>query len=205
MNLVTSLGDSIAAEIRAADPLLRANVAAALRSAEAASVPKSTDASCMIVGTPALDRETLDVICVAAGEWDLVVVVCGTRRASMVRGAVARGANGVVAADHVAILPLVLAAVARGQVCVPAEDSDAVTRPALSFREKQVLALVASGQTNAQIAAALYLAESTIKSHLSSAFDKLGVSSRSEAAQLILDPDLGRGFGVPMAVATTPA
>ena len=203
MNLVTSLGDSIAIEIRAGDPLLRSNVIAALRSAEGASPPKPADAACVIVGTPALDRDALDAICTAAAESDLVVVVCGTSRPSTVRGAVARGAQGVVAADHVAILPLVLAAVARGQVCVPAEDSDAITRPALTFREKQVLALVASGHTNAQIASELYLAESTIKSHLSSAFDKLGVSSRSEAAQLILDPDLGRGLGVPMAAAAT--
>ena len=199
MNLVTSLGDSIAVEIRAANPLLQANVAAALRSARAPSQRKSADVSCVILGTPALDGNGLDAIGTAAGENDLVVVVCGSSRPSTVRGAVARGAQGVVAADRIAILPLVLATVARGQVCVPAEDADAVTRPALTFREKQVLALVASGQTNAQIASALYLAESTIKSHLSSAFDKLGVSSRSEAAQVILDPDLGRGLGLSMA------
>ena len=35
-----------------------------------------------------------------------------------------------------------------------------------------------------------------MKSHLSSAFGKLGVSSRSEAAALILDPERGRGLGI---------
>ena len=52
------------------------------------------------------------------------------------------------------------------------------------------------GCTNAQIADELFLAESTVKSHLSSAFSKLGVSSRNEAATMILDPDRGRGLGI---------
>jgi DNA-binding NarL/FixJ family response regulator len=45
------------------------------------------------------------------------------------------------------------------------------------------------GFTNAAIAAKLFLAESTVKSHLSSAFTKLGVHSRHEAAALLADPD----------------
>ena len=51
------------------------------------------------------------------------------------------------------------------------------------------------GLTNAQIAGKLFLAESTVKSHLSSSFTKLGVSSRYEAATLILDPERGRRLG----------
>ena len=63
----------------------------------------------------------------------------------------------------------------------------------LSHREKQVLSLVVSGYTNRQIANELFLAESTIKTHLSSAFAKIGASSRAEAAAVVLDPDLGYG------------
>jgi DNA-binding NarL/FixJ family response regulator len=50
--------------------------------------------------------------------------------------------------------------------------------------------------TNSQIASELFLAESTVKSHLSSAFAKLGVSSRSEAVAVILDPERGPGLGI---------
>jgi len=47
------------------------------------------------------------------------------------------------------------------------------------------------GYMNSQIAERLFLAESTVKSHLSSAFGKLGVHSRNEAVSLILDPERG--------------
>ena len=51
------------------------------------------------------------------------------------------------------------------------------------------------GLSNSQIAAKLFLAESTIKSHLSSAFGKLDVSSM-RAVSLILDPEQGQGLGI---------
>ena len=54
-----------------------------------------------------------------------------------------------------------------------------------------MLRLAVTGHTNGQIASTLFLAESTIKSHLSSAYRKLGASSRSEAASMIFDPDEG--------------
>jgi DNA-binding NarL/FixJ family response regulator len=55
----------------------------------------------------------------------------------------------------------------------------------LTEREIQIARLVAGGKTNKQIAAACFLSEKTVESHLSHAFRKLGVSSRSEVAALI--------------------
>jgi DNA-binding NarL/FixJ family response regulator len=81
-------------------------------------------------------------------------------------------------------------AVLADQVCVPRTMREALARPVLSHREKQVLQLVLSGYTNGQIAHRLYLSESTVKSHLSSSFRKLGVSSRAEASRRMLDPVL---------------
>jgi len=64
-----------------------------------------------------------------------------------------------------------------------------VDLPALSFRERQILALVVAGLTNDEIAGRLYLAETTVKGHLTSAFRRLGVRSRREAVALILSAD----------------
>jgi DNA-binding NarL/FixJ family response regulator len=104
------------------------------------------------------------------------------------------GLRGVVLREHMTrtLLPAV-AAVASGQVCLPSEEAS--RRPVLSMREKQVLRLVATGLMNAQIAERLFLAESTVKSHLSSAFAKLGVRSRHEAAEVLLNPASGRRVG----------
>jgi DNA-binding NarL/FixJ family response regulator len=77
--------------------------------------------------------------------------------------------------------------VASGQSVVPRKLRASVERPAFSHRERQVLSFVSRGLTNAQIAEKLFLSESTIKSHLSSAFSKFGVRSRKEAAALFLE------------------
>ena len=53
---------------------------------------------------------------------------------------------------------------------------------ALSLREREVLARVAAGESNRQIAAALAISEHTVARHMSNIFDKLGVSSRTAAA-----------------------
>jgi len=68
----------------------------------------------------------------------------------------------------------------------PAEDAAAATVAADPFgltpRERQVLALVAAGQTNREIGAALYMAEKTASVHVSRILAKLDVRSRTEAA-----------------------
>ena len=113
------------------------------------------------------------------------------------RRALELGVGGIVLEDEAReALAAVVAVVCAGQVSVPSRQREAVRARALTTREKQILVLVVRGLTNAQIAAELYLAESTVKSHLSSAFSKLGVSSRSEAAAVILDPERGRGLGI---------
>ena len=52
----------------------------------------------------------------------------------------------------------------------------------LSEREREVLALVAQGYTNREIAEQLVLSEHTARNHISRIFEKLGLSRRSEAA-----------------------
>jgi DNA-binding NarL/FixJ family response regulator len=53
----------------------------------------------------------------------------------------------------------------------------------LSTRELEVLLLLARGLSNGRIASALYLSEATVKRHLANVYEKMGVSSRGEAAR----------------------
>ena len=66
------------------------------------------------------------------------------------------------------------------------EQSVAQDRPddllALSARETEILRLVAQGRDNTEIAKELYLSPSTVKNHVSSILEKLGVESRVQAA-----------------------
>lgn len=126
-----------------------------------------------------------------------VVVVCSDIQRWEVRAVLAGGAVGVVLEEEmVSTLGASLQAVRVGQICVPRRHWRQVEPPALSAREKQILGLVVMGYMNSQIAERLFLAESTVKSHLSSAFGKLGVRSRNEAVNLILDSERGLGMGI---------
>jgi len=60
----------------------------------------------------------------------------------------------------------------------------------LTEREREVLQLLAQGKTNKEIAAALVIAERTVKFHVSSILAKLGVGNRTEAAMLAVQHKL---------------
>ncbi len=132
-----------------------------------------------------------------SSEQARVVVVCPNIERWEVRALLAAGAAGVVLEEEMAgTLGACLQAVRVGQICVPRRHWRQIAPPALSTREKQILGLVVMGYMNGQIAEQLFLAESTVKSHLSSAFGKLGVRSRNEAVSLILDAERGLGMGI---------
>ena len=72
--------------------------------------------------------------------------------------------------------------VSMGMLVFPPQSSDAEA-PGLSQRERQVLALVASGATNREIASELHLSPHTVKEHTSTLYRKLSVRNRAEAVQ----------------------
>ncbi|GAA2871642.1 response regulator transcription factor [Streptosporangium fragile] len=101
------------------------------------------------------------------------------------RGYVLKGSDG---ADLIAALQ----AVARGEaVYGPAVArrirrfltgaTQAVPFPELTQREREVLDLLASGRSNAEIARALFISHKTVKNHLTSIFAKLQVADRAQA------------------------
>jgi DNA-binding NarL/FixJ family response regulator len=73
----------------------------------------------------------------------------------------------------------------------PAISSSTLEHPAgLTSREVEVLGLVATGLTNAQVAKELFLSPRTVQRHLNSIYHKLGVSSRTAATRFALEHDL---------------
>ncbi|QKJ18627.1 response regulator [Microbacterium hominis] len=66
----------------------------------------------------------------------------------------------------------------------------ATTETVLTARETEVLQLVATGHSNKQIAVALGIGESTVKTHLLKTFDKLGVADRTRAVTLAMERGL---------------
>jgi DNA-binding NarL/FixJ family response regulator len=126
-----------------------------------------------------------------------IIVVLAEAEGRWARKLIDDGAAGIVVENELTeTLEPTLRAVASGLIAYPRRLRAAAERPNLSYREKQVLGMVVLGFTNREIGAKLWLAESTVKSHLSSAFGKLGVRSRSEAAAVILDPNEGLGTGI---------
>ena len=126
-----------------------------------------------------------------------VIEVLPRTSARHFRSLLASGAAGIVWEEEADVcLASAVRAVFAGQLVLPAEAVTLVAKPSLSAREKQVLGLVVIGFSNGDIARKLHLAETTVKSHLTSSFRKLGVRTRSEATTRILDPQTGLGLGI---------
>lgn len=126
-----------------------------------------------------------------------IVVVTDSADMARTRFILEAGASGLVLEpDAEQALAAALRVVAAGQLSLPSAFGAYDAKPTLTTREKQILALVVLGFSNGEISRKLYLAESTVKSHLSSAFTKLGVRSRNQATARILDPASGLGPGI---------
>ena len=118
-----------------------------------------------------------------------VLVLSAFGDAHALREAVVGGADGFVLKTSSPIATLAaIRQVAAGQLVFPQAarrwlGGAAVPAPnALTPREDEVLALLAEGRSNAEIARHLGLRGSTVKYHLRNLFVKLGVENRTEAA-----------------------
>nr|WP_234525062.1 response regulator transcription factor [Streptomyces sp. MH191]MCF0097695.1 Transcriptional regulatory protein DevR (DosR) [Streptomyces sp. MH191] len=77
-----------------------------------------------------------------------------------------------------------------------AKEEEPEALPGLTGREREILALIGEGLTNRQIGQRLYLAEKTVKNHISRLLAKLGVERRIQAAVIATQAqDRARGDG----------
>jgi DNA-binding NarL/FixJ family response regulator len=125
-----------------------------------------------------------------------VLVLTGLRSSESQRQAMRAGAMGVVLKDHAAeVLIKAIEKVHSGEVWLDRLTTGRVLQEiseekksdpnrekidTLTERERQVVGLVGEGLKNKQIAARLFISETTVTHHLSSVFSKLEVSDRLE-------------------------
>ncbi len=147
------------------------------------------DVAVMDLQMPYLDGPTCLQQIRAQGLPVRVLVLSAFGDAHSLRAAVEGGADGfALKTDPPEATLAAIRQVATGQLVFPQAARRWLTRPsasdpnALTDREEAVLALVAEGQSNAQIAQALGLSENTVKFHLRNLYTKLGVTNRTEAA-----------------------
>ncbi|WP_062077096.1 response regulator [Demequina globuliformis] len=140
----------------------------------------------------------------ATGAGTRVIALTALGHDDVLMGMLAAGAAGFVPKEYaIEDLEAAITCVARGDSYVSPHCQPALIRQltqggahagrdqarqqlsSLSDREREVANHVATGAKTAQIASALYVSESTVKSQLDSIRTKLGVSSREEIAVLV--------------------
>ncbi|MEQ4720858.1 response regulator transcription factor [Nonomuraea sp. B19D2] len=143
-------------------------------------------------GLGALERLT--------GSATKVVVLTSVSDRSDVGPAMRAGASGFLYKDvDPPALVQAVRAVHGGQVLLAPEAAEAMWSPQndppgpvqLTEREREVLALIAAGRSNREIARSLAVAEKTVKTHVSNVLMKLGVQDRTQAALYAVRHGLG--------------
>ena len=117
-----------------------------------------------------------------------VVIYTGERSGDVLRQAIKGGAWGFVSkTEEPQVLLEAVVSVARGRLSLPFVDIDLLNHDpleGLTARERELLAALANGWTNLQIAARTGISRNTVKYHLKNLYDKLGVSNRAMAVAL---------------------
>jgi DNA-binding NarL/FixJ family response regulator len=141
------------------------------------------------IALPALRvlANTPEVRYVALFSLDIGPDLVAEGRSAGASGFISKALTGDEIADAIVRVasgePIVAATVSPGPISDhldwPGRDAD------LTERESEVLAFVAQGLSNREIAAALYLSSETIKSYVARVFAKLGLRNRVEAANYV--------------------
>jgi DNA-binding NarL/FixJ family response regulator len=138
-----------------------------------------------------------DTLAPSASFTPSTLVLVDRPDAEFARAALAAGASGVLATtadpdellsaiDAVRTGLLVIDPAARDAFAPVALRASSVSDGDLTDRERQVLAMLAGGDSNRRIAQRLAIAENTVKAHVASIFGKLGATTRTEAVTIAL-------------------
>jgi DNA-binding NarL/FixJ family response regulator len=161
--------------------------------------PPAPDALVLHLGraTDAVRVREVRTLCEAHPGTRVLAIVPADATSVSLRRVLLAGAAGIVLDEDLerTLVPTARAMLV-GQLTVPAVLGRQIAPRPLSHREREIVALVVQGRTNREIAGKLFLAESTVKTHLVSAFRKLDARSRAEAVERITDRETGYGTGI---------
>jgi DNA-binding NarL/FixJ family response regulator len=175
---------------------------------EALRTSSKVDLALVDVRMPDLDG--LELLRAIKGEWEeMPVIMLSTyENAPYVKRALADGAAGYLLKDatpedlsqaiNVAmsgsgnvLSPRVIQNLFEDQEAANASSNGRRSEYSLTQREHDILALLAEGRSNREIAGRLYLSEKTVKAHLAAIFRKLGVTNRTQAAMMAVQMGVG--------------
>ncbi|OEI70186.1 response regulator transcription factor [Curtobacterium sp. ER1/6] len=198
-------------------PIVRAGIVALLQDADDVSVvgqasdgetavsialAERPDVVLMDLRMPGIDGDEATARIIAREPGIRVLILTTYESDDQILAAIEAGAAGYLlkAAPESEILAG-LRATARGETALAPSAAAALVRrattkapagPTLSPRELEVLQLVAQGGSNPAIGRALFLSETTVKTHLGHVFEKLGVNDRTRAVTRAMELGLLR-------------
>ncbi|MBI3648499.1 MAG: response regulator transcription factor [Actinobacteria bacterium] len=179
--------------------------------AQALEVMKAQKVDLALVDVRMPDLDGLELLRAMKAQWaDVPVVMLSTyENAPYVKRALTDGASGYLLKDATPEdlgQAIRVALSGSGNVLSPRviqnlfEDADSGSGSgsgsrrsefSLTQRENDILALLAEGRSNRDIAQCLFLSEKTVKAHLAAIFRKLGVTNRTQAAMAAVQMGIG--------------
>ncbi len=119
-----------------------------------------------------------------------VIIYTGEAVSDVLRQTIKSGAWGFISkSDEPPVLLDTISWVARGRLCFPYVDLETLSQDPLEMltsRERELLAALANGWSNLQIASRIGISRNTVKYHLKNLYDKLGVNNRAMAVALYM-------------------
>jgi DNA-binding NarL/FixJ family response regulator len=118
------------------------------------------------------------------------IIYTGEAGPDVLRRTIKGGAWGFISkSDEPEVLLETISSVSHGRVCFPYLDIDALSNDplqVLTTRERELLAALADGWSNLQIASRIGISRNTVKYHLKNLYDKLNVNNRAMAVALYM-------------------
>ncbi len=144
------------------------------------------------------DCEGADAVSRVKSQHDAILIISASENRKQVVNAIAAGACGYLtksseeeevskAIATIAAGGTYVSPVLAGYLLRDTREQDRTSDYALTAREREILSLLADGETDADIAEALFISVSTVRSHLDRIRDKTGHRRRAELARLAFE------------------